>query len=220
MPERAGRRLLPGAGTVRVDGECRLVRGARCLDRSGRGSRWSDPGPHRWEPGRQPELDEIAYAEMEAGSVLVYTGSVIHGGGRNDTHTPRVGLHLHNTLNWLRQEENQYLTCPPTSRSPSHQNYEPCSAIHPATEWASSPHRSHPAKEPSSSHPNPSSVTPPHTGPASTAIRWSRALLHRHRQSDQLARSLRARSVAEQSGYRVAHFGPLARRRAPRDRLS
>jgi ectoine hydroxylase-related dioxygenase (phytanoyl-CoA dioxygenase family) len=71
------------------------------------------PGSHRWEPGRQPELEEIAYAEMEEGSVLIYTGSVIHGGGRNDTDTPREGLLLHNTLNWLRQEENQYLTCPP-----------------------------------------------------------------------------------------------------------
>jgi len=71
------------------------------------------PGSHKWEPGRQPELHEIAYAEMEAGSVLVYTGSVIHGGGRNETDTNREGLLLHNTLNWLRQEENQYLTCPP-----------------------------------------------------------------------------------------------------------
>jgi len=71
------------------------------------------PGSHKWEPGRQPETHEIAYAEMEAGSVLVYTGSVIHGGGRNETDTNREGLLLHNTLNWLRQEENQYLTCPP-----------------------------------------------------------------------------------------------------------
>jgi ectoine hydroxylase-related dioxygenase (phytanoyl-CoA dioxygenase family) len=71
------------------------------------------PGSHKWEPGRQPELHEIAYAEMEAGSVLVYTGSVIHGGGRNETDNNREGLLLHNTLNWLRQEENQYLTCPP-----------------------------------------------------------------------------------------------------------
>ena len=71
------------------------------------------PGSHKWEPGRQPELHEIEYAEMTAGSVLVYTGSVFHGGGRNHTGTHREGLLLHNTLNWLRQEENQYLSCPP-----------------------------------------------------------------------------------------------------------
>ena len=71
-------------------------------------------GSHRWEKKRQPELGEIAYAEMSPGSVLCYNGTVLHGGGANTTtgHT-RVGVFLHYTLNWLRQEENQYLSCPP-----------------------------------------------------------------------------------------------------------
>ena len=71
-------------------------------------------GSHRWEKKREPELEEIAYAEMSPGSVLCYNGTVLHGGGANSTqHDTRVGVFLHYTLNWLRQEENQYLSCPP-----------------------------------------------------------------------------------------------------------
>ena len=71
-------------------------------------------GSHRWEKKRQPEPDEIAYAEMSPGSVLCYNGTVLHGGGANATEDEtRVGVFLHYTLNWLRQEENQYLSCPP-----------------------------------------------------------------------------------------------------------
>ncbi len=71
------------------------------------------PGSHLWDDDREPLPHEITFAEMEATSVLVYSGSVIHGGGRNETQEHREGLLLHNTLNWLRQEENQYLACPP-----------------------------------------------------------------------------------------------------------
>jgi DNA repair photolyase len=45
--------------------------------------------------------------------VLVYTGSVFHAGGANQTQEPRIGMNLTYCLNWLRQEENQYLSCPP-----------------------------------------------------------------------------------------------------------
>lgn len=71
------------------------------------------PGSHHWDDDRRAEPDEILRAEMPAGSVLVYNGSVIHGGGQNDTVEVREGLLLHYTLDWLRQEENQYLSCPP-----------------------------------------------------------------------------------------------------------
>ena len=71
-------------------------------------------GSHRWEKQRQPQPHEIAYAEMSPGSVLCYNGTVLHGGGANTTdNDTRVGVFLHYTLNWLRQEENQYLSCPP-----------------------------------------------------------------------------------------------------------
>lgn len=71
------------------------------------------PGSHRWDKNRQPEPEEIAYAEMEAGSVFIYTGSVLHGGGTNSTNEARLGVFLHYAPSWLRQEENQYLSCPP-----------------------------------------------------------------------------------------------------------
>jgi hypothetical protein len=72
------------------------------------------PGSHKWEKERKPDDAEIAYAEMNPGSVLLYTGTVLHGGGANKTASEiRTGVFLHYALNWLRQEENQYLSCPP-----------------------------------------------------------------------------------------------------------
>jgi hypothetical protein len=72
------------------------------------------PGSHKWEKERKPDDTEIAYAEMNPGSVLLYTGTVLHGGGANKTASEiRTGVFLHYALNWLRQEENQYLSCPP-----------------------------------------------------------------------------------------------------------
>jgi len=71
------------------------------------------PGSHKWHKDREPLPEEIAYAEMRAGSVFIYTGSVLHGGGTNVTEQPRLGVFLHYAPSWLRQEENQYLSCPP-----------------------------------------------------------------------------------------------------------
>ncbi|MEP4052633.1 MAG: phytanoyl-CoA dioxygenase family protein [Litorimonas sp.] len=71
------------------------------------------PGSAHWEAKRQAMPEEIASAEMKAGSILVYNGTVIHGGGPNSTNLPRLGVLLHYTLGWLRQQENMYLSCPP-----------------------------------------------------------------------------------------------------------
>jgi len=71
------------------------------------------PGSHLWDDKRQSTREEITCAEMSAGSVFIYSGSTIHGGGSNHTSENRIGAFLHYTLNWLRQEENQYLSCPP-----------------------------------------------------------------------------------------------------------
>ena len=71
------------------------------------------PGSHLWDDERKPLPAEITCAEMKAGSVFIYSGSVLHGGGMNQTNQDRIGLLLHYTLNWLRQEENQYISCPP-----------------------------------------------------------------------------------------------------------
>ena len=71
------------------------------------------PGSHRWEQDRMPCQDEIVAAEMPAGSVLIYTCGVLHGGGDNRSDDVRTGLALQYALGWLRQEENQYIVNPP-----------------------------------------------------------------------------------------------------------
>jgi ectoine hydroxylase-related dioxygenase (phytanoyl-CoA dioxygenase family) len=81
------------------------------------------PGSHRWpdrelSPGEQanrpvPQPSQIAYAEMPAGSAVVYSGGTIHAGGSNVTNGARRGAHLSYCLGWLRTEENNYLAVPP-----------------------------------------------------------------------------------------------------------
>jgi hypothetical protein len=71
------------------------------------------PGSIDWPDDRQPTPDEITWAEMKKGSAIVYTGTVFHGGGANVSDHDRLGLNLTYALGWLRQEENQYLSCPP-----------------------------------------------------------------------------------------------------------
>jgi ectoine hydroxylase-related dioxygenase (phytanoyl-CoA dioxygenase family) len=81
------------------------------------------PGSHRWpdralSPAEQaaqpaPAADQIAYAEMPAGSAVIYSGGVLHAGGANVTDIPRRGAHLSYCLGWLRTEENNYLAVPP-----------------------------------------------------------------------------------------------------------
>jgi len=81
------------------------------------------PGSHRWpdrhlSPAEQfaqppPTREQIAYAEMSAGSAVVYTGGTIHAGGSNITSIARRGAHLSYCLGWLRTEENNYLAIPP-----------------------------------------------------------------------------------------------------------
>lgn len=50
---------------------------------------------------------------MPAGSVLVYKGSLLHGGGANRSDRSRLALVTGYTLAWLRQQETFTLTCPP-----------------------------------------------------------------------------------------------------------
>lgn len=71
------------------------------------------PGSHLWDTKRRPLPGEVVKAEMTAGSVLLYNGTVFHRGGSNETEDNRTGVLIYYTLNWLRQEENQYLSCPP-----------------------------------------------------------------------------------------------------------
>lgn len=57
-------------------------------------------------------VGDIVQAVMPRGSVLLYLGSTLHGGGANRSHAARAGLINSYVLGWLRQEENQYLNVP------------------------------------------------------------------------------------------------------------
>lgn len=54
--------------------------------------------------------EHVVQAEMPKGSVVIYLGSTIHGGGANQSDAPRKAVVNTYCLGWLRQEENQYLT--------------------------------------------------------------------------------------------------------------
>lgn len=72
------------------------------------------PGSHRWPRERQPGDGELAYAEMPAGSAVIYLGSTIHAGGTNMRDDFwRRGIHMSFCLGWLRTEENNLLATPP-----------------------------------------------------------------------------------------------------------
>ena len=66
----------------------------------------SDKPDHECEYETAP----IYEAVMPRGSVVIYLGSTIHGGGANESDKPRKALVNTYCLGWLRQEENQYLS--------------------------------------------------------------------------------------------------------------
>jgi hypothetical protein len=69
-------------------------------------------GSNAIEDRRSFGPDDTEPAEMPRGSVLVYSGSVYHGGGANRSAATRIGLNITYAVAWLRQEENQYLSVP------------------------------------------------------------------------------------------------------------
>jgi ectoine hydroxylase-related dioxygenase (phytanoyl-CoA dioxygenase family) len=79
-----------------ANGATRLVPGSHLLDHS---------------PDYGAEYPSIA-AEMEKGSVLVWVGSLWHGGGANTTTERRVGIAMNYCAGWIRQQENQQLGIP------------------------------------------------------------------------------------------------------------
>jgi ectoine hydroxylase-related dioxygenase (phytanoyl-CoA dioxygenase family) len=70
------------------------------------------PGSNRFDDKLRFEEKDTIAAEMTKGSVLVYSGSVYHGGGANRSNQTRAGINITYNLSWLRQEENQYLAVP------------------------------------------------------------------------------------------------------------
>jgi ectoine hydroxylase-related dioxygenase (phytanoyl-CoA dioxygenase family) len=79
-----------------ANGATRLVPGSHLADRS---------------PDYGAPYESIA-AEMPRGSVLVWHGSLWHGGGANTTAERRVGIAMNYCAGWIRQQENQQLGIP------------------------------------------------------------------------------------------------------------
>jgi ectoine hydroxylase-related dioxygenase (phytanoyl-CoA dioxygenase family) len=71
------------------------------------------PGSHRAGRSVEFEISQSLPAEMEKGSVLLYDGKVYHGGGENRSDRIRSAINLTYAVGWVRQEENQFLSCPP-----------------------------------------------------------------------------------------------------------
>lgn len=70
------------------------------------------PGSNHLEDRLKFQEADTIPAEMRRGSVLLYNGSVYHGGGANRSQKTRIGVNITYNLSWLRQEENQYLAVP------------------------------------------------------------------------------------------------------------
>jgi ectoine hydroxylase-related dioxygenase (phytanoyl-CoA dioxygenase family) len=84
------------------------------------------PGTHlaNESPDLVSAYDSIP-AEMERGSVLVWHGSLWHGGGANTTDARRVGIAMNYCAGYIRQQENQQLGIPmDTARHFSHRLQE------------------------------------------------------------------------------------------------
>ena len=80
-----------------ANGATRIVPGSHLADRS------PDYGSHY----------ESVAAEMDRGSVLIWHGSLWHGGGANQTDEQRVGIAMNYCAGYIRQQENQQLGLPP-----------------------------------------------------------------------------------------------------------
>ncbi|PWY87661.1 phytanoyl-CoA dioxygenase [Aspergillus heteromorphus CBS 117.55] len=71
------------------------------------------PGSHRWGDGRVAGAGEVCFAEMTAGSALIFLASAFHGGGHNSVPgTVRTMHGLFFVRGYLRTEENQFLAVP------------------------------------------------------------------------------------------------------------
>jgi len=70
------------------------------------------PGSHRMHSPRRGDTPESVATVMPAGSVLVYHGSLWHGGGANGSGARRVAIICNYCAGYLRQEECQLLALP------------------------------------------------------------------------------------------------------------
>lgn len=73
------------------------------------------PGAHLWPESGPPDKEQIEVVQqtMPEGSMLLWDGAVLHGGGANTTQDQsRRTITLNYTRGWLRTQFNQYLSIP------------------------------------------------------------------------------------------------------------
>ena len=70
------------------------------------------PGSHKWIDERPNESSKVLRAVMPAGSVMLFVGSIFHGGGANKTDESRLGVILEFCAGWVRPQENHVLGVP------------------------------------------------------------------------------------------------------------
>jgi hypothetical protein len=71
------------------------------------------PGSHTWSEDRIAKETEIAQAVMPKGSAVIWLSRTLHGAGKSRLSERRTGFFHSFIPDWLRQEENQYLSIPP-----------------------------------------------------------------------------------------------------------
>jgi ectoine hydroxylase-related dioxygenase (phytanoyl-CoA dioxygenase family) len=69
-------------------------------------------GSHRWPDESAAREEDTRPAVMPAGSICVFLGSAVHGGGANGTDQPRLGVVMEYAAGWLRPQENLALAVP------------------------------------------------------------------------------------------------------------
>ncbi len=67
------------------------------------------PGSHQWPEERVAEQHEIAQAVMPKGSAVIWLSRSLHGSGASRSSDGRIGYFHSYIVDWLRQEENQYI---------------------------------------------------------------------------------------------------------------
>jgi ectoine hydroxylase-related dioxygenase (phytanoyl-CoA dioxygenase family) len=70
------------------------------------------PGSQRWPDESAAREQDTRPAVMPAGSICVFLGSVVHGGGANRTGRARLGVVMEYAAGWLRPQENLALAVP------------------------------------------------------------------------------------------------------------
>lgn len=72
------------------------------------------PGSHLWDDRKphEEDLEKAISVEMSAGSVLIYLGTLWHGGGANTSDESRLGVTTQYCEPWCRTVENSFLSVP------------------------------------------------------------------------------------------------------------